>query len=362
MYKKIKLINKFINDYLKEKKISYSSITIDDYIKIIDDKKINDYFEKIFYNIKKINENDIYYCDDVVKNIISIFFENTNRIIEEKASNEDYICLLTGLKAYINDIEKYPVLSNEEQIKLINDYKINNNINSRDKLIYCNQRLILKYVFKKTNDEQLMLDMIQEGNIGLMKGIDNFNIDFNCRISTYIYMWIKSYIDLKFYEKELIRKPHHTVFFEYKILNYIEYVKEAENRNPSKEELCKKFKISNTRLEDILFDNSSYSLNVLVGEDSDDELMDFLEDKKNFVYETDDKYYIKEVIEKMKNVLIPSMVEVVVLRLGLIDDVPKTFEEISRLKGVSKQAIEVRYNSALKKLQKSPEIKQLFNK
>lgn len=362
MYNKLKIINLLVDDYLEENQLNFKSITFNDYMKIINNKKIYNCLENIFSNIKRIKETDISFCNEVVKNIIKIYFENTGRIIEERIMNETEYVVSSGLTAYIKEIEKYPSLSSDEQLELIKDYKENNNISSRDKLIYSNQKIILKYILKKTKDEHLILDMLQEGNIGLMKGIDNFDFSYNCKLSTYIYMWIKSYIDNKFYKKDLIRKPKDVVLEKYKILNYIEELKINENRTPSSEELCKKFHVSLMRLQDILSDNSPSSLNIYVGEDSDDELMDFIPDNNSFFYEIDNEYLIKKALEEMEKILIPSMYEVVVLKLGLIDDIQKTYEEIAKIKGISRQAVEVKYNKALRILSKSPEIRKIFNK
>ena len=187
------------------------------------------------------------------------------------------------LYAYYNEIANYDIMSEDEERKAFKDYT-NGNILSKDNLINCNLRLVVSIAKKFLGRGEQLLDLIQEGNIGLIKAIDNFDYTLGCRFSTYATYWIRQSIGRYLFERsKTIRIP---VYLEEMSARYNRFVKAylAEfGVEPDDETVMKELEMAPQHLEFIKNNNlNTLSLDeVRFGEDNDSTLYDFIEDTNN---------------------------------------------------------------------------------
>lgn len=261
--------------------------------------------------------------------------------------------------------EKKSIKSNEELILL---YKMNNDINARNELIINNIGLVYTAARKKVNLHTSFTfeDLIQEGIIGMIKGIEKFDISKNTNFSTYVYYWISQQISRAIMnDGYLIRLPAH-------IYEKMNQVSKEENSylkydsDISSKILCEKINITEREYEHINFYKTYYynpvSLNTVIHIDSDDifiELQDFIPDKKITIEEIILNKHLKEDIYEILNSLSLREREVLKLRFGLKGEKPMTLEAIGRKFNLTRERIRQIEENALKKIRKSSQNERL---
>lgn len=280
-----------------------------------------------------------FYCD--TNNI-----DYVNQEIEEIDDKLD-----SSERRYLNEISKIPLLAPEETKELIIKIKQGDET-ARKKIIESNLRFVVYLAKKYINRGIPFLDLVQEGNIGLMKAIDKFDPSKGLKLSTYSSFWIKEQINrLILNTSRNIRIPIH------KQENYGKYIRlnnklsNELGRNPTFEELAYEMGCSVEEVKE--YNNiikDTVSLNTLVGEDNDTELENFIayedESINNFV----NKEFLKKIINFSKSKLSLREVYILELRYGLYDGTCWSLNKVATEFGITFQRVKQIEGKALKKL------------
>ena len=233
-------------------------------------------------------QNIIFYCNSeeeldtdillfIIENLQTLGFkiiEEENEVVKDDTFDDDFV------KLYLKELAKYPMLSSEDIIQLSKKAKKGSKY-AKDKLIESNLRLVVSIAKKYIGQGLPMLDLIQEGNIGLMKAVDKFNPNLGYKFSTYATWWIRQSITRALCDKSrTIRIPVHMVEMMKKVSHFSSSYFETHGFYPTDEEIIKKFDITKEKLKDI----KKASINVLsldqpVGEDEDTYLIDYVVDE-----------------------------------------------------------------------------------
>ena len=280
-----------------------------------------------------------------------------NEFIEEKGIAE------TGdtdsLKQYLREIGRYELLSEDETKTLFKRIEAGDKA-AHDVVVEHNLRLVIKYaksIKKAYRADEPIMDLVQAGNIGLMRAVDKFEVDKGYAFSTYASWWIKQSIIRHIYDNEsAIRVPVHLSERFVAISKAIRIFREETGREPTYEELSKHVKISPKDYE--LFksvDRNITSLNVAVGDDGDCELMDFVSSGTSAdpVYDETQHKMLGETINDVLDKLDERERYIIKARYGLDGHITQTLEEIGADLGITRERVRQIETVAMKKLRTS---------
>ncbi|MEG0856717.1 MAG: sigma-70 family RNA polymerase sigma factor [Terrisporobacter sp.] len=270
-----------------------------------------------------------------------------------------------AMKMYLKEIEEYKMLTPTEEIELAKD--INNSIPmAKEKFINANYRLVVSIAKKYRKESVDMLDLIQAGNIGLIKAVEKYDYKKGFKFSTYATWWIKQSITRYIDDCEnTIRIPVHL----HQRINFIKRKKqELSNelqREPSLDELAEVCDIEPNKILEILKrDKNVVSLDTPIKEDEDSSLVEFIPSDANLddvvIHEVEQKN-LREKIDELLTGLNDQEQKVLRMRFGLDDDDPKTLEEIGKVFGVTRERIRQIEAKAIRKLRHPSRLKQLKN-
>lgn len=324
--------------------------------------------DKIFLNFSKEDQINIkkiipYETDDLVKKLILVYLRIGGYSI---VKCQNYTCNYENtFVEYLKEVNKIPLLNPEEEIELFKKYKTNNDKKAYDSLCKANLRLVINIAKKYTYKGVDILDLIQEGNMGLMKSIEKFDIDKNCKLSTYATFWIRTYISYFLLNKtKSIKLP-------VRIISKIKEIEKTKmhyiNTNgkiPTDNELSKLLNLPINKIRLYLI----YSEKII----SLDEPLYKPEDEKgyNLINSIVDKDLNLEVeVEKVElNKLVNEMVtnlddemekNIITLKYGLNGKTKKTVKEIAIIYGLSVDKVYRIEANALRKLRAPNKIYKL---
>ena len=233
---------------------------------------------------------------------------------------------------------------------------------ARDALILANLRLVVHIAKKYLNHGISFMDLIQEGNIGLMKAVEKFEYERGNKFSTYAYWWIKQAIERAIADKaRIIRIPVHVNEKIKKIARVSRELGETLGRKPTPQEIAKKLRMPVVKVEEILgVVQEPQALEDLSADDDAPGLLRFVADPNAVspLERTVDRE-LREKIESTMRVLNPREEEIVRLRFGIGRDMPYTLEEIGRVMGLSRERVRQIEATALKKIQSARECNAL---
>ena len=336
-------------------------------MKLIDENLLLSETIKIIVNkdldiITKGETNKIFDNDTIILIIESYCMMNNIKIQESEEDNKEFeenIINYEGetidiVKLYLNEISRRKLLTLDEEIKLTRRIK-DGDEEARKIFIESNLRLVVSVARKHLNQGLSFLDLIQEGNIGLMKAVDKFDSSKVYRFSTYATWWIRQGMTRAISNKS--RNVRIPVYLHRRINKFNKVARELEmkyGREAKIEEIANELKISVKYAQEIYqYKNDSISINLLVGDDKDNELGNIISSKNIGPDEqamTDlMKFQVKQLLEKCN--LKPVEKEVILLRFGF-NDTPMTLGEIGNIYNISKQRISQIEASALMKLRK----------
>ena len=309
---------------------------------------------------KKIkNTEDLFEIDDM-ENIEDISDEENEESDEEKLKQEDYKTATSddSVKVYLQQIGKIPLLSFEEELKIAKEIKENNSQKAREILINANLRLVVSIAKKYIGRGLSFLDLIQEGNLGLMKAAEKFDYAKGYKFSTYATWWIQQSITRGIADKSrMIRLPVHMIETLGKIKRATVELSTELNRVPTKEEVAHKIGMNPTKLNALMKSaQSTISIETPANQkDDSSKIADFIIDDTHLTPDTKvTQENLLTDVHRMLNQLNQKEKDVLIMRYGLDDDgQKKTLDEIGSRYGVSRERIrqiETRAISKLKKL------------
>lgn len=269
---------------------------------------------------------------------------------------------INGLQAYLRSIGNYELLDAETELELFKKYKEENDIAAKEQLINSNLKLVV-YVAKKYKGTDLgLLDLIQEGNFGLIAAIDKFDYTLGYKFSTYATYWIKQAISRAIVNKNRpIRLPAHIVEKYNKIKKAEKDLLQEKQIGVSVEAIAAHLQWEVQEVQDI-YDKvqTCVSLDTPIGDDGEDTLGDFIEDSH---FESPSAAAVKKDLKHSLMKVMDSLEErekkVLIYRYGLEDEEPKTLEEIGVLFNLSRERIRQIEEKALRKLRNPIRSEQL---
>ena len=265
------------------------------------------------------------------------------------------------VRMYLKEIGRISLLSPEEELALSERVAAGDE-DAKNELAESNLRLVVSIAKRYVGRGLLFLDLIQEGNIGLMKAVDKFDSDKGYKFSTYATWWIRQAITRALADQaRTIRVPVHMVETINKMSRIQRQLTLELNREPSEEELAKKMGISVEKVREVIkISQEPVSLETPIGEEDDSHLGDFIKDESSM---SPEEYATNEILkEEIKSVLMTLQVreqDVLELRFGLVDGTCHTLEEVGKKFNVTRERIRQIEAKALRKLRHPSRAKKL---
>jgi len=266
-----------------------------------------------------------------------------------------------SVKMYLREIGRIPLLTTEEEIKLAKRVAAGEEL-AKKKLAEANLRLVVSIAKKYIGRGLTLLDLIQEGNTGLLRAVDKFDWKKGYKFSTYATWWIRQAVTRAIADQaRTIRIPVHMVETINKLMKIQRQLVQDLGREPMPEEIAAEMGIDVAKVEHILkISQETVSLEAPVGEEEDSRLADFIEDKENLSPEESAIYELmKGHIKGSLELLSPREQKILRMRFGLEKGRTHTLEEVGQEFGVTRERIRQIEAKALQNAQSMPDIAKL---
>ena len=282
------------------------------------------------------------------------------RVLNDEDLTKD-VNINDPVRMYLKEIGRISLLTPEEEMDL-SVRVADGDEEARNILAESNLRLVVSIAKRYVGRGLLFLDLIQEGNIGLMKAVEKFDFGKGYKFSTYATWWIRQAITRALADQaRTIRVPVHMVETINKMARIQRQMTLELNREPSDEELAKKMGISVDKVREVIkISQDPVSLETPIGEEDDSHLGDFIKDESSLSpeeYATNE--ILKEEIKSVLSTLQPREQQVLELRFGLIDGTSYTLEEVGKRFNVTRERIRQIEAKALRKLRHPSRAKKL---
>lgn len=258
------------------------------------------------------------------------------------------------VKAYLKDIKDIPLLKPEEEVDLARRYRKGDKA-AREKMIRSNLRLVISIAKRYINLGIALSDLIEEGNIGLMRGVDKFDPERGFRFSTYAAWWIKQAISRAIIDQgKMIRVP---VYLNEEILKYrkaYEKLHQKAHRKPTAAEVAKKMKITIDRVKELeAAITKMSSLDAPLGNDNEGQFKDIVEDESLIAPDEQLEFFFnQERARSLLNDLDARERTIIEMRYGLTDGENYTLAQIARKLGLSRERVRQIEELTIQKLKK----------
>ena len=283
------------------------------------------------------------------------------KIEEIDLSDIEGISIDDPVRMYLREIGRIPLLSYDEELELAQKV-IKGDEEAKKKLTESNLRLVVSIAKKYVGRGMLFLDLIQEGNMGLIKAVEKFDYEKGFKFSTYATWWIRQAITRAIADQaRTIRIPVHMVETINKLIRTSRHLLQQLGREPTPEEIAKEMEISVDKVMEIQkIAQDPVSLETPIGEEDDSHLGDFIQDDDSPAPQDSAAYtLLKEQLEEVMNTLTPREAKVLKLRFGLEDGKARTLEEVGREFMVTRERIRQIEAKALRKLRHPSRSKKL---
>ena len=339
-----------LNEILKQLIDSYS------YKGAITTNALCDVLEK--YETTPAQVDYVYKC--IADNGIQIIDEaERDKELYEQALSD--ISLDDPVKMYLKDIGEVPLLSADDEIDLARRIQ-DGDEEAKKKLSEANLRLVVSIAKRYVGRGMLFLDLIQEGNIGLMKAVEKFDYQKGFKFSTYATWWIRQAITRAIADQaRTIRIPVHMVETINKLTRVSRILLQQLGREPTPAEIAAEMGVSEERVREIQkIAQDPVSLETPIGEEEDSHLGDFIEDDRAITpSDSVSTTMLKETLLSVLNSLTPREEKVLRLRYGVDDGRPRTLEEVGKEFNVTRERIRQIEAKALRKLRHPSRSKHL---
>ena len=309
-----------------------------------------------------LNENNIEIrSEDESDSDTNLLEDDPEFNIEHIVNESKDMSVNDNVRMYLKEIGRIPLLTPDEELAL--SERINNNDEDAKRILAeSNLRLVVSIAKRYVGRGLLFLDLIQEGNIGLMKAVDKFDSNRGYKFSTYATWWIRQAITRALADQaRTIRVPVHMVETINKMVRVQRQLTLELNREPSEEEIAKKMNVSVDKVREVIkISQDPVSLETPIGEEDDSHLGDFIKDESSLSPEEyTENEILKEEIDDVLQSLQPREQEVLRLRFGLKDGTCHTLEEVGKKFNVTRERIRQIEAKALRKLRHPSRAKKL---
>ena len=293
-------------------------------------------------------------------------FEDLQEVEEVKVedidlSNMEGISVDDPVRMYLREIGKIPLLSYDEEIELAKKV-LEGDEDAKKRLAECNLRLVVSIAKKYVGRGMLFLDLIQEGNMGLIKAVEKFDYRKGYKFSTYATWWIRQAITRAIADQaRTIRIPVHMVETINKLIRTSRHLLQQMGREPTPEEIAAEMELPVEKVMEIQkIAQDPVSLETPIGEEDDSHLGDFIQDDDSPAPQDSAAYtLLKEQLAEVMGTLTPREEKVLRLRFGLEDGKARTLEEVGKEFMVTRERIRQIEAKALRKLRHPSRSKKL---
>ena len=322
-------------------------------ISVDDINKVYDAFDEAGVDVLK---------DDFIEPEIEDL-ENVEEIPLEELENPNFddVAVDDPVRMYLREIVRIPLLSYEEEAELAEKI-LQNDEEARKQLCQANLRLVVSIAKKYVGRGMLFLDLIQEGNMGLIKAVEKFDYTKGYKFSTYATWWIRQAITRAIADQaRTIRIPVHMVETINRLIRTSRHLLQQLGREPSPEEIAKELDMSVEKVMEIQrIAQDPVSLETPIGEEDDSHLGDFIPDDDSPAPHDSAAYtLLKEQLDEVMETLTPREAKVLRLRFGLDDGKARTLEEVGKEFMVTRERIRQIEAKALRKLRHPSRSKRL---
>ncbi len=327
-------------------------------------KEINESLEEMKIDVEQIEK--IY---ESIEHLGIEVIEDMDEDLKEIATNEEEIDLSLPeginvddhVRMYLKEIGKVPLLSPEEEVDLA-QRMVDGDEDAKMRLTEANLRLVVSIAKRYVGRGMLFLDLIQEGNLGLIKAVEKFDYSKGFKFSTYATWWIRQAITRAIADQaRTIRVPVHMVETINKLIRVSRQLLQELGRDPLPEEIAREMNMSIDKVREIMkIAQEPVSLETPIGEEEDSHLGDFIpDDDAPAPSEMASFTLLKEQLMDVLDTLTSREEKVLRLRFGLDDGRPRTLEEVGKVFDVTRERIRQIEAKALRKLRHPSRSKKL---
>ena len=364
MSEEVKDLNEIIKQIVA-KAGKKGAITFKEMVEILDKLQLEpEQIEKVYEGLENANIDIIEEVDEIEEPD----FEDLEQIEEEaKIEDIDTLDVPDGVniddpvRLYLKEIGKIPLLTAEQELEYAKKM-MDGDENAKKKLSEANLRLVVSIAKKYVGRGMLFLDLIQEGNLGLIKAVEKFDYRKGYKFSTYATWWIRQAITRAIADQaRTIRIPVHMVETINKLVRTSRHLLQQLGREPTIEEIAAEMEMPVERVKEIKkVAQEPVSLETPIGEEEDSHLGDFIEDEDSPSPSELAAYtLLREQLEEIIQTLTPREAKVLRLRFGLEDGKARTLEEVGKEFQVTRERIRQIEAKALRKLRHPSRSKKL---
>ena len=304
---------------------------------------------------------DIIGNNDLLEPTASQLKQEAEAEMVDTEAMSDALPLTDPVRMYLKEIGRVPLLTPEEEQRLARRVAAGDEA-ARQKMIEANLRLVVAVAKRYAGRGMLLLDLIQEGNMGLLKAVEKFDYTKGYKFSTYATWWIRQSITRAIADQaRTIRIPVHMVELINRVIRTSHSMVQELGREPTPEEVAQRLRLSPEKVEEILkIAQDPVSLETPVGEEDDSHLGDFIQDNEaSEPLEATATNLLREQLEKAMASLTPREEKVLRLRFGFEDGKPHTLEEVGKKFNVTRERVRQIESKALRRLRHPSKSKAL---
>ena len=279
----------------------------------------------------------------------------------EKMLMQEGLAIDDPVRMYLKEIGQVPLLDNDHEL-LLAEKMASGDEEAKQELVKANLRLVVSIAKRYVGKGMFFLDLIQEGNLGLMKAVDKFDYRKGYKFSTYATWWIRQAITRAIADQaRTIRIPVHMVETIHKVSRYSRQLLQENGREASAEEIAEKMGTSADKVREIMkIAQDPVSLETPIGEEEDSHLGDFIpDDDSPAPAEAASQTMLREELDKVLQTLTTREAHVLKLRFGLVDGRTRTLEEVGKEFNITRERIRQIEAKALRKLRHPSRSKRL---